>query len=210
MIKTPPRTPRKRKSTRSAKPRPIRPRKNYSRHPGGGLTLEGEVSPCVFMYPGYPLQVTVTLRQSTGEWLGIAYAADRSKTAGTATEADVLRLLKRIRIAPCRQCQVAPAFVPQSVETNRGGLCESCFLHGLEAQWAREEEAERQALAERDRRMKADGMRVRVSAWVHPEDGGDDELVHWYFTAAPTREQIRALLREAGSGVLDDYHAVVL
>jgi hypothetical protein len=58
------------------------------------------------------------------------------------------------------------------------------------------EEAARQELAERDRRKKAEGMAFRVSAWVHPEDGGDDDLVHRYFAAASTDEQIRTLLHE--------------
>ena len=53
-------------------------------------------------------------------------------------------------------------------------------------------------------------LTFRVSAWVHPEQGGDDDLVDFYFAAAPTDEQIRALLREAGSAVLDDYWVVPL
>jgi hypothetical protein len=197
------------KPAHAAASRPIRRGKPYARRLGGGLKLDGEVSPCVFMYPGYPLQVTVTLRRSSGESLGVAYAVDRSKTADTATEADVRQLLAAVRIIPCRRC-AAPAFDSQTIDTNRAGLCDPCFMHELEAQWARAEEAERQELAARDRCVKGEGMRYRVSAWVHPEDGGDDELVHWYFAAAPTRKQIRTLLREEGSSILYDYQMVTL
>jgi hypothetical protein len=187
----------------------IRPRKIYARRLDGGLILEGEVSPCVFMYPGYPLQIRVTLRRKPGESLGDAYAVNRSKTAATATEADAARLLEHIRIIPCRRC-AAPSFDPNTIETNRAGLCESCFLRDLEAGFAEAQEAERQELAERDRRRKADGMMFRVSAWVHPEAGGADYPVDWYFAAAPTDEQVRILLREAGSAVLGDYRIIAL
>jgi hypothetical protein len=187
----------------------IRPGKTYARQLDGGYMLEGEVSPCVFMYPGYPLQIRVTLRRKDGESLGDAYAVDRSRTASTATEADVARLLATIRIIPCRRC-AASAFNPATIDTNRAGLCESCFLRDLEAKFARAQEAERHELAERDRRKKGEGMAYRVSAWVHPEAGGDDYLVDWYFAAAPTDVQVRILLREAGSAVLGDYRVIAL
>ena len=209
MSKTPTRTRGKGNSTRTAEPRSIAPGKTYARHPSGRLKMEGEVSPCVFMYRGYPLQVTVTLRRSSGEWLGVAYAVDRSKTADTAIEADVKRLLAAVRIIPCRRC-AAPAFDSQTIDTHRGGLCESCFIHHLEADWASVEESERQELAQRDPHRKAEGMTFRVSAWVHAEEGGDDELVHWYFASRPTGKQIRTLLREAGSSLLDDYQVITL
>jgi hypothetical protein len=198
-----------RKSTRPQKSPPIRPRKTYMRRLDGGIMLEGEVSPCVFMYPGYPLQLRVTLRRQRGESLGDAYAVDRSKTAATATEADAARLLEPVRIVSCRRC-AAPAFDPDTIETNRAMLCESCFLSDLEAEFAKAQEAERQELAEHDRRRKHEGMMFRVSAWVHPEQGGDDDLVHYYFAAAPTDEQIRALLGEAGSALIGDYRVIPL
>lgn len=209
MIRTPKHTPGNQKSGRADESRPIRPRKTFARRLDGGVRLEGEVSPCVFMYPGYPLQVRVTLRRKPGESLGDAYAADRTKTAGTATEADAARLLEAVRIVPCRRC-AAPAFDPATIETNRAGRCEACFLSDLEVEFAAAREAERQDLAAHDRRRKGEGMTYRVSAWVHPEAGGDDDLVHWYFAAAPTDAQVRTLLREAGSAVLDDYRVIPL
>ena len=59
-----------------------------------------------------------------------------------------------------------------------------------------------------DRGMKAEGMAFRVAAWVHPEGGGDDYPVHWYFVTPPSHHQIRTLLREAGSALLDDYRVI--
>ena len=209
MTKSPTHTSRYTKPRRAAESRPVRPCKAYVRKLPDGVNLEGEVSPCVFMYPGYPLQIRVTLRRNPGEPLGHAYAVDRLKTADTATGADVRRLIARTRIVPCLRC-ATPAFDPATIETNRTGLCESCFLHDLDAALARAEEAERQEQAERDRRRKAEGMTFRVYAWVHPEAGGDDYAVNWYFAAAPTVEQIQTLLREEESSILHDYRVIAL
>jgi hypothetical protein len=183
--------------------------KIYARDLGDGVKLEGEVGLCVFMYPGYPLQVTVILRRDHGESLGNAHAVNRWKTAQTATTADARRLLAGIRTVPCRRCST-PAFDPATVETNRDGLCEPCFMNDLEADLAKAEEAERQETAARDLGMKKKGMRVRVSAWVHPEEGGDDYQVDWYFANPPTAALIGTLLREEGSAIMDDYRIVTL
>jgi hypothetical protein len=196
--------------TKTAKPGDaIRRGKTYVHDLGSGIRLEGEVSPCVFMYPGYPLQVTVALRREGEVISGTAFAVDRSLTAETATEADVSRLLSAIRTTQCSRCS-APALDPTTVETNRGGLCESCFVRNLQAEVAEAVEAEQRQLAARDRRMKRKGMKVRVSAWVHPAAGGDDYQADWYFAVRPTPAQVQALLRQEGSSILDDFQIIVL
>ena len=144
--------------------------KPYGRKLKDGTSLAGEVSPCVFMYPGYPLQVQVTLTGKAGENLGNAIIANRRLTANTATEADVRELLANVRTKPCSRCGTL-AFDPTTVETNRNGLCEGCFLGDLEAQWAKESEAELRRLQRRNRAMKAKGMSFQAIAWVHPDDG---------------------------------------
>ena len=183
--------------------------KKYVRDLGDSVKLEAEIGPCVFMYPGYPLQITLTLQRQPGECLGQAYAVDRSKTAATYTDASVKRLLATVRISPCLRCST-PAFDPATIETNRGGLCESCFLAAMRAEWAEEEEAEKRKIANRDRRMKQKGMAIRLTAWVHPKDGGDDYQVDWYLNAPPTRKQAANLLRDQGSSCLSDYKITIL
>jgi hypothetical protein len=183
--------------------------KIHLRDLGDGMKLTAEVSPCVFMYPGYPLQIQVTLHRRPGECLGCAYALDRTRTADTYTAQDIERLLAVIRTSPCSRCS-APAFDPATIETNRAGLCETCFLSDLNAEYAAAEEAEQRQLAERDGQQKLDGMKVRVSAWIHPADGGDDNHLDWYFAARPAEAQIRTLLREEGSTILDDYQIITL
>jgi hypothetical protein len=57
--------------------------------------------------------------------------------------------------------------------------------------------------------MKANGERFRLTAWIHPE-AGDDYQADWYFTARPAPTRIRALLRNEGSIVLDDFEIITL
>jgi hypothetical protein len=124
----------------------IRWGKRYSYHLDNGIRLEGEVSPCVFLYPQYPLQVQVSLLCEPDTPLGIAYAVNRTLTAETATDADVSALLAAVLTMPCTRCS-EPAFDPTTVDTNRGGLCESCFVADLNAALAKRAEAERRRLA---------------------------------------------------------------
>lgn len=184
-------------------------RKTFVRNLGDGVKLKAEVSPCVFMYPPYPLQVQVTLHRRPGEQLGSAYAVDRTKTAETYTDADVRRLLAGVGTTPCPRCST-PAFNPATIKTNRGGLCEGCFVHDVDAEFAAAMEAEERQITARDRRMKRKGMLIRVSAWVHSEQCGDDYQVDWYLNHQPTPEEVGAVLRKEGSCRVDDYQIVIL
>lgn len=122
--------------TTTKKSRIVLRSKPYGRKLKDDTSLAGEISPCVFMYPGYPLQVQFTLRGRAGESLGNAIISNRRLNANTATEADVRELLANVRTKPCSGCGTL-AFDPTTVETNRNGLCEGCFLRDLEAQWAK-------------------------------------------------------------------------
>jgi hypothetical protein len=195
--------------TISDKRQPLTKRKNYARDLGEGVKLTAEISPCVFMHASYPLQITITLHRRRRERLGVAYAVDRTKTASTYTRADVDRLLAAVRVAPCPRCS-APAFDPATVETNRDHLCEECFMRDVQARFDAAVEAEQQEIAARDQIMKGKGMAVRVTGWVHLQAGGDDYQVDWYLDLRPTPEQIRNMLRERGSVVLDDYQIIPL
>jgi hypothetical protein len=182
--------------------------KPYGRKLKDGTTLAGEISPCVFMYPGYPLQVQVTLTGKAGENLGNAIIANRRLSINTATEADVRELLANVRTQSCSGCENV-VFDPTTVETNRNGLCEGCFLGNLEAQWAKESETEFRMTARHRQAMKAKGMKFHIIGWIHP-DAGDDYQVDWFFQKRPTKAAIRALLREEGSTVLDDFQIIAI
>lgn len=183
--------------------------KSYVRELDGSMQLQARISPCVFMYKHYPLQVEVTLLRDDGTSLGSAHAQNPEKTAPTATDADVRRLLDAVRIVACHRC-AAPAFDPATIQTNRAGLCESCFLNDLKRDLAKAVDAERKEIAARDRARKKSGDMVRISAWVHPENGGDDYQVDWYCKSYPSPEQVRCLLLGMNSRVCDDYQIISL
>src|SRR4051794_26754099 len=89
--------------------RSITPRKTYVRELPDRCILEAEVSPCVFMYSGYPLQLTVTLRLADGSSGGIVYPSNPELIAGTATAANIRTLLETVGTIPCSRCST-PAF----------------------------------------------------------------------------------------------------
>jgi hypothetical protein len=183
--------------------------KGYVRELDGSMQLQARISPCVFMYKNHALQVEVALMRDDGTSLGSAYAQNPDKTAQTATDADVRRLLDAVRTVACHRCS-APAFDPATIQTNRAGLCESCFMNDLKVDMAKAEEAERKIIATRDRARKKSGDIVRISAWVHPANGGDDYQVDWYCKSYPSPEQVRCLLLEMNSRVCDDYQIINL
>jgi hypothetical protein len=80
----------------------------------------------------------------------------------------------------------------------------------LDAELGAVEQAESEQLAHRDRRMKAEGMSVRVTARIHPAAGGDHYLADWYFPSRPPSALLRSLLRRQGSAVLDDFEVITL
>lgn len=186
----------------------IEPGKSYRRELSNGLTLKAEVDLCVFVYPDYPLQVTITLTGAEDWNGGVASITHRSLNARTATDQDVTRLLNSVRLVPCERCG-SSSFDPTSVETNRKGLCERCFTADSQADFERELKIERLQRMERDLRMSAKGMHFRVSAWVH-SDCGDDYHIVRYFRTQPSPAQVRRLLKQEGSEILDDFEIVPL
>ena len=189
--------------TKSQMPRMIHQGRIHIRNLEDGTKLEAEVFPCVSMYSGYPLQVEAVLTGKDGEELGKAQIASPKLNADTATEADVAQLFATIQTKPCSRCGT-PAFDPKTVETNRGGLCEACFTNKLDLEFAQDQLRELYKINRRDRKMHSEGMKYRVTAWIHADEGDDDQ-VDWYFPVRPTPKQIRALLRKEGSEILDDF-----
>ena len=126
------------------------------------------------------------------------------KDFSAVTKSDVLDLCNRVNVISCKRCG-RPAFDPASVETNRAGLCESCFMSDLRARFAVADAAEQSALAKKDAAKLALGFTHRVSVWVHPHKGGDDRLLDLYFRGKPTSYEIRAEARSIGTLDESDY-----
>jgi hypothetical protein len=159
------------------------------------------------MTANYPLQISVQLMVN-GEFAGYSYANSPRLTATTARDADVEALLAAIRLLPSIRCS-APTIDPSTAKTNRAGLCEGCFMRDLREQLDRESRAEERRIALRDRRMKAKGLKYRVSAWIHP-DAGEDFSVDWYEKALPSGKDVERQLCKLQSVVFDDYQVVKL
>ncbi len=194
--------------TKNSKHRRIESSKIYSLNLPDGNSLEATVSPCVFMIKGYPLQVQATLQLKDGSSGGSVFLVNRTLTAATATQADVINLLPTVGIKPCSRCST-PAFDPHTVETNREGLCESCFMSDLNREFAEILKKESQRLAKQDRKMKRRGMKYRVTAWIHPDEG-DDYDADYYFPDRPSERQVSSILKRKGSTVLNDFQIVEL
>ena len=131
------------------------------------------------------------------------------KDFAAVTKRDVLDLCKRVNIIPCKRCR-KPAFDPSTVETNRAGLCEACFMSDLRVKYAIAEAAEQSGLAKRDASYLAAGFTHRVTVWVHPHQGGDDFLSDLYFREKPTPEMIRAEIDHLGTWDDSDYGIITL
>lgn len=168
-----------------------------------GANLSLQVSPCSWMYPNYGLQVEIVI-----EGGGKAYLIDKTVMFASASEADLNRLFDKVEIVPCKHCG-KPAFDPSSIDTNRQGSCEACFLKELQKEFDKETAKAQKKLAALDAKRRAEGFTHRVEAWIHPEQGEDRQLSIW-FKGNPTPESIKKELVKAHSVVFDDYSIVKL
>lgn len=169
----------------------------------GEITLTLAVSPCSWMYEGYPLQVSVEM---TGG--GTVYCVDRTKRFATASEQDLKDILDRVGVIPCKCCG-KPAFDPATCDTNRSGVCESCFRSESEADLKKAVEQEEALRRKEDDKQRKAGCTHRVDAWVHPETGEDYPVI-LYLKTKPTARAIEAELQKHHSMVTDDYRITSL
>ena len=166
-------------------------RKTYQRD---GVTLSVAVSSCCWMYPNYPFQIHLLINET-----GVsAISSRRGLSFQDATEADVDALVASMAIVKCPRCGHAMFEYANTPDGNPAKVCSKCVLDDLQSQAQRRQEAT-------DIKMKADGYRFRVNAYIHPAAGGDDYPVVFYATIKPTAQIIRAELKKHGSEVFDDY-----
>lgn len=168
-----------------------------------GVKLSLSVSPCSWMYPGYGLQVQVQMAGG-----GSVYLQDKAVVFEKATEEDLNRLFKKVTLTTCGRCG-KPAFDPVAHDTNRAGLCESCFVADLEKEFDQASAKETKRMARLDAKHRKNGYTHRLDAWVHPERGNDRHF-SVYCRGLPSKKQISQLLAEAGSCVLNDYTVIDL
>jgi hypothetical protein len=167
-----------------------------------GLEVYGQVSPCVWMYHKYPLQVEIT--NGGSDHIGRIFNVDKTKTWENATVEDI-RALCFLHLQPCKNkgCK-RMAVDHKKHETNRNGECETCFMDKLRKELSKAQEKELAADKRKDAQMYKKGCRFKVSAWVHPHTG-DDYMLHLYSAHRLDAQEIRSRLAEEGSTKLDDY-----
>ncbi len=123
-----------------------------------GAEFAANLSPCVWMY-NTRLQYSVALKAFPH---GTAIVRHPSLGLEDATEADALALCSGVRSKPCPRCG-KPAFDPATVATNRGGLCEACFLDDLNAELEEAQRRERAADDRKDKAMRKKGYKWKVA-----------------------------------------------
>lgn len=160
-----------------------------------GVTFTADISPCSWMYPGYGLQVGITSS------VGTIYNHDKKVPFEKATKADFKRL-STVHLAKCSRCS-GVCIDHTKHDTNRAGLCETCFISDLNAKCALEQSKEDKRIEREEKRMRAKGFTHRVNAWVHA--GGDDyEMVIYSKGEMPEKEIVKRL-KAKGSRILNDF-----
>lgn len=167
-----------------------------------GVEIKAQLPLYLFMYPNSVLAIDAVLGGGNAR---VASEIPMEK----AEEADVLALLEKVEVCPCKKCG-APAFDPASVSTNRDGMCEKCFIEKLNAEFEVERKKEEKKIARQDKKMREKGFTHKVSAWIHPSGGGDDYQMDIYWKGEPSAAEINAELKKSKSRVLDDYRIVSL
>jgi hypothetical protein len=159
------------------------------------------IDPCSWMYPHYGLQVTGFL-ETTHETI------HPHLTRGSwenFTELDFENLCGTFYMdTPCACGN--PRLRSNLAETNRGELCEICFLTKLNDEWEEATKKEKEEMELQDADMKEKGYTHKIVAWIH--GGGDDKCVDVYFTGCPAKKDIEKVLED--SIVKNDYKLYAL
>jgi hypothetical protein len=152
------------------------------------------------MTPNYGLQCQVTIPDGGGS----AYLHDKTLKFENAQLADLETMLGRVKVCKCEKCG-KPAFDPSSVQTNRSGGCEACFMEALNKKYEQSMAREKAKRRKLDEQRKAQGFTHKVEAWVHPEAGGSDYEIVLFAKSLPTAALIQKELKKRRSAVMDDY-----
>lgn len=151
-----------------------------------GAPMAACVSSCSWLNPDGGLHLRVILGN------GFAILHNKEVPFSAATEATCLALIEKVRTIPCSSCK-RPAFDPSTVDTNRGGKCEECFLaeevKSTKVIMSDFRESQRQV----DFEMKKVGFTHRVAAWKDSTDGSGFEGIDIYMVN-PTSNDVQSKL----------------
>jgi len=161
----------------------------------GGLKVKVELLPAVWLAAPF-----TGILVSAGPGHCVSFTIDRPYAR--ATKADYERLIRRIRVAPCR-CPGCRGRYLVGGQTADDGLCRRHWLAELPVQAAKAEAEAAARIARDDAKAKDRGMRYRAFVWIHRD--GDDCAVVRYFPARPSKEALRRIARAKRSMIGDDF-----
>lgn len=198
-------------------------------------TVEASISPCSWMYPGYGLQIRVSVDGDTSNG-GSDFRNLKGKEWDALTEADFDALCAEplvldpcptpgcdgVRIRGSRDTD--PKSVAESMavhgikltkkkaqeDADAARLCEKCYLDRLNSEVKKSQAKRAKKDQLRDAKARAEGFTHKVEAWVHPEGGGDDYRMVAFTKGAPSKKWIENSLKKEGSRVLTDYRITAL
>ncbi len=108
-----------------------------------GAKLHASIGPASWMYNGYGLLVKVDMNGGVEGGKGnggTAFVISKEKPFEECVTSDFAKLCKTVKVIPCSKCG-KPAFDPKAVDTNRGGLCETCFVEAREVKEHKQKDA---------------------------------------------------------------------
>ena len=164
-----------------------------------GLKLKVELLPSVWLAAPF-----TGIMVSAGPGHSVSFTIPRPYAKATATDYD--RLVRRIRVAPCRRsgCRSRVLVGASTGVKELDGLCRRHQAEDLPVLAERERAALEARMARDDAKAKARGMRYKAWVWIHRD--GDDYAVVRYFPARPKKDDLRAIARDKRSTILDDHH----
>jgi hypothetical protein len=161
----------------------------------GGLKIKVELLPSVWLAAPF-----TGILVSAGPGHSVSFTIDRPYER--ATKADYDRLIRRIRVSPCRRSGCRGRYLVGG-QTTEDGLCRRHWLAELPGKAAQAEAEVAARIARDDAKAKARGMRYRAFVWIHRD--GDDCAVVRYFPARPTKDALRRIARAKRSMILEDF-----
>ncbi len=165
----------------------------------GGVTIQVEMEPGCWIGNG-----RLAILASGKDVGGDTYSSTRE--FNKATDADVKRLLKKIKLAPCSVTGCNGRFIAgERFELyNKERHCEPHRRQALKERDAAEQVRQKAKQAAADTKQKAKGFTYKATVWIH-RDGRSDTYVVTYFKTKPTKDELTTLAKKHRSKIVDDF-----
>ena len=144
--------------------------------PSSGLSVHYSISPCSAMTPGYGLQVHLSLKEHG------------------ANSESVFLLRKGLALTDKNADMLVSEYLAANGTSELQRLAEE-YSASLE-EFSKLRESAAQLAVERHIKMRAKGYTHHTVAWIHPEQGSDQQ-VEFYSVGPPTAKDMKRVLRDS-------------